>query len=39
MIGFGGSNVKSVEDLDIFKLAHQLALKVYSVTKAFPKEI
>jgi four helix bundle protein len=28
----------SVEDLDVFKLAHQLALKVYSVTRNFPKE-
>jgi four helix bundle protein len=26
-----------VEDLDVFKLAHELALKIYSVTKAFPK--
>jgi four helix bundle protein len=30
--------MKSVEDVDIFELAHQLALKTYSVTKAFPKE-
>jgi four helix bundle protein len=30
--------VNSVEDLDVFKLAHELALKVYSVTKHFPKE-
>jgi len=29
--------MKSVEDLDVFKLAHQLALKSYSVTKAFQK--
>jgi four helix bundle protein len=28
----------SLEDLDVFKLAHQLALKTYTVTKAFPKE-
>ena len=28
--------MKSVEDLDVFKLAHQLALKTYSTTKAFP---
>jgi four helix bundle protein len=27
-----------VEDLDVFKLAHQLALKTYAATKAFPKE-
>jgi hypothetical protein len=25
--------MKTVEDLDVFKLAHQLALKTYSVTK------
>ena len=30
--------MNSVEDLDVFKLAHQLGLKVYSVTKNFPKE-
>ena len=30
--------MKSVEDLDVFKLAHQLALKTYTVTKTFPGE-
>jgi four helix bundle protein len=30
--------MKSVEELDVFKLAHQLALKTYSVTKTFPRE-
>ena len=30
--------MNSVEDLDVFKLAHQLALKTYSVTKKFPRE-
>ena len=30
--------MKSVEDLDVFKLAHQLALKTYAVTRKFPKE-
>jgi four helix bundle protein len=30
--------MKSVEDLDVFKLVHQLALKTYSATKAFPRE-
>src|SRR2546427_12085001 len=30
--------MKSIEDLDVFKLAHQLALKTYSTTKAFPRE-
>ena len=33
-----GIEMKSVEDLDVFKLAHQLALKTYSTTKVFPKE-
>ena len=28
----------SVEDLDVFKLAHQLALKTHAMTKKFPKE-
>ena len=28
--------MKSVEDLDVFKLAHHLALKTYSTTKSFP---
>jgi hypothetical protein len=27
-----GKHMKSVEDLDVFKLAHQLALKTYSLT-------
>jgi hypothetical protein len=35
---FGGKHMKSVEDLDVFKLAHQLALKTYSLTKKFPRE-
>jgi four helix bundle protein len=30
--------MKSVEDLAVFKLAHELAVKTYAVTKAFPKE-
>ena len=30
--------MNSVEDLDVFKLAHQLALKAYAATKAYPKE-
>ena len=34
----GGTAMNSVEDLDVFKLAHQLALKTYSATKGFPKE-
>ena len=31
--------MNSVEDLDVFKLPHQLALKTYSATKAFRKRI
>ena len=30
--------MKSVEELDVFKLAHQLALEIYRVTGNFPKE-
>jgi len=30
--------MKSVEELDVFKLAHELALKVYNVTVKFPRE-
>jgi four helix bundle protein len=30
--------MKSVEELDVFKLAHALALKVYRVTADLPKE-
>ena len=30
--------MNSVEDLDVFKLTHQLALKIYSVTKTFPRK-
>src|SRR5215470_16599471 len=30
--------MKTVEELDVFKLAHQLALKIYSTTKGFPRE-
>jgi len=30
--------MNSVEDLDVFKLAHDLALKIYSVTRQFPRE-
>jgi four helix bundle protein len=29
--------MRSFEDLDVFKLAHRLALKVYRVTESFPK--
>ena len=30
--------MNSIEDLDVFKLAHQLTIKIYAVTKTFPKE-
>jgi len=30
--------MRSVEELDVFKLAHDLTLKVYEVTAGFPKE-
>jgi four helix bundle protein len=30
--------MKSVEDLDVFKLAHELALRTHQVSFAFPKE-
>jgi hypothetical protein len=30
--------MKSVEELDVFKLAHQLALRVYKVTTEFFKD-
>jgi four helix bundle protein len=30
--------MNSVEELDVFKLAHELSLKIYAVTKAFPRE-
>jgi four helix bundle protein len=30
--------MKSVEELDVFKLAHELTLKIYKVTLQFPRE-
>lgn len=30
--------MKSVEELDVFKLAHELALEIYRITNGFPKE-
>ncbi len=30
--------VKDAEEMDVFKLAHQLALDVYKLTAAFPRE-
>jgi hypothetical protein len=34
IVSSDGKQMNSVEDLDVFKLAHQLALKAYSATKA-----
>lgn len=31
----GGAAMNSVEDLDVFKLSHELALKIYSVDQKF----
>jgi four helix bundle protein len=36
--GKGVTPMKSVEELDVFRLAHELALKVYKVTIEFPKD-
>ncbi|NIN01691.1 MAG: four helix bundle protein [candidate division Zixibacteria bacterium] len=30
--------MKSVKDLDVFKLAHEMALAIYKITKSFPEE-
>ncbi|MCK4353158.1 four helix bundle protein [candidate division WOR-3 bacterium] len=30
--------MKSVEELDVFKLSHTLTLKIYELTKGFPEE-
>jgi len=30
--------MKKVEDLDVFKLSHSLALEIFEITKAFPEE-
>jgi four helix bundle protein len=30
--------MQSVEDLDVFRLAHRLALEVYRATESFPRE-
>jgi four helix bundle protein len=29
--------MKTVEDLDVFKLSHQLTLEIYEATKGFPE--
>jgi len=30
--------MKKVEDLDVFKLSHALAIDIFGITKSFPKE-
>ena len=30
--------IRNFEDLDVWKISHQLVLKIYYVTKSFPKE-
>ena len=30
--------MKSAKDLDVFKLAHEMAIAIYKITKAFPEE-
>ena len=30
--------MKSVEELDVFKLAHDLTLKIYKITLGFPRQ-
>ena len=33
----GEEEMKTVEDLDVFKLAHEFTIQVYEITKKFPK--
>jgi four helix bundle protein len=35
---FKMKEIKSVKDLDVFKLSHEVALEVYKLTLIFPKE-
>jgi len=30
--------MRKVEDLDVFKLSHSLALEIFEITKSFPEE-
>jgi hypothetical protein len=30
--------MKKVEELDVFKLSHSLALEIFEITKSFPEE-
>ena len=32
------ANMKTVQELDVFKLAHSLAIKIFEITKSFPEE-
>jgi four helix bundle protein len=36
--GKGNPNMKKVEDLDVFRLSHSLALEIFELTKTFPEE-
>jgi hypothetical protein len=33
-----GDIMKKMEDLDVFKLSHSLALEIFEITKSFPEE-
>ena len=33
-----GKMIKSVEELDVYKKAHELTLKLYKITKIFPND-
>jgi four helix bundle protein len=33
-----GNEMKSVEELDVFKLSHEMTLQIYRLTKDFPTE-
>jgi len=33
-----GNKMKSVEELDVFKLSHEMTLQIYKLTKNFPAE-
>jgi four helix bundle protein len=34
----GVLNMKTVEELDVFKLSHSLSLEIFKITKTFPEE-
>ncbi len=33
-----GVNMRKVEELDVFKLSHSLAIEIFEITKIFPDE-